>query len=248
MTPPEFRWPDGKRAALSISFDDARPSQVDVGLPILDAHSAKGTFYVSLGAVKTRLVGWEQAVANGHEIGNHSLRHACSANFPFGRGNALEGYTIDRMERELLQASDEIEALLGVRPRTFAYPCGQTFVGRGVDLKSYVPVVARHFLVGRRAFDESHTHPVHGDLARAASLDADGAPFERIKGWLDAAAADTAWVILMAHNVGDGGRQTMLADVLDEVCRHATDPANGIWLDTVAAVGEYIATQQSAAG
>ena len=107
--------------------------------------------------------------------------------------------------------------------------------------------MARHFLVGRRAFDESHTHPIHGDLARAASLDADCAPFERIKGWLDAASEDSGWVILMAHDVGDSGRQTMPADVLDEVCAYAQDPANGIWLDTVAAVGEYVAEHRGPA-
>ena len=27
-----FRWPEGKRGAISLSFDDARPSQVDNGV------------------------------------------------------------------------------------------------------------------------------------------------------------------------------------------------------------------------
>ena len=52
---PAFRWPDGKRAALSLSFDDARLSQVDRALPIMDAHDVKGTFYVSLGRVEARM-------------------------------------------------------------------------------------------------------------------------------------------------------------------------------------------------
>ncbi len=30
----DFRWPDGKRAAISLTFDDARFSQIDCGLPI----------------------------------------------------------------------------------------------------------------------------------------------------------------------------------------------------------------------
>jgi hypothetical protein len=50
------------------------------------------------------------------------------------------------MERdELLAANETLEELLGVRPRTFAYPCGQRFVGAGENTRSYVPVVARHF-------------------------------------------------------------------------------------------------------
>jgi hypothetical protein len=32
----DFRWPDGKRAAISLTFDDARFSQISQGMPILD--------------------------------------------------------------------------------------------------------------------------------------------------------------------------------------------------------------------
>src|ERR1017187_3810080 len=32
--PKKFRWPRGRRGAVSISFDDARPSAVEVGVPI----------------------------------------------------------------------------------------------------------------------------------------------------------------------------------------------------------------------
>ncbi len=235
-----FSWPDGKRAAISLSFDDARASQIERGLPILDAHGVKGTFYVSLDPLTSRLDAWRKALANGHEIGNHSLRHACSGNFDFARGNPLEDYTLERMEKELLEANEAIGKLIGVRPRTFAYPCGQTFVGRGEDLKSYVPVVARHFLVGRRAFDETHNHPQFCDLARATGLDMDRAGTDEVMAMVDAAAADDGWLILMGHDVGDAGRQVTLADALDELCRYAQEPANRLWIDTVAAIGAYI--------
>jgi hypothetical protein len=245
-SPDEFAWPGGRRAAVSLSFDDARPSQVDVGLPVLDRYGVKGTFYVSLSNAVQRLDAWRAAARVGHEIGNHSLRHACSGNFDFARANPLESYTLERMERELLQANGQIEEILGARPVTFAYPCGQTFVGRGEGLRSYVPVVARHFLVGRRAFDEVHNHPVYCDLARATSLDLDCASFEDAMAMIERAAGDDGWVIFMCHDVGEGGRQTTLADVLDEVCRYAADPANGIWIDTVATVGSFVRDAQAA--
>ncbi|MCU1274750.1 MAG: hypothetical protein JWO48_2181, partial [Bryobacterales bacterium] len=31
-----FHWPESKRVAVSLSFDDARASQVDVGVPLFD--------------------------------------------------------------------------------------------------------------------------------------------------------------------------------------------------------------------
>ncbi len=77
--PAIFRWPGGKRAALSLSFDDARSSQIDIGLALLAGYGIKVTFYVLVPEVQRRLDGWKSAVAYGHEIGNHSLHHPCTA-------------------------------------------------------------------------------------------------------------------------------------------------------------------------
>jgi len=44
----DFHWPQGKRAAISLTFDDARASQVDNGIPILDEYSVKATIYFSI--------------------------------------------------------------------------------------------------------------------------------------------------------------------------------------------------------
>ena len=238
--PQLFRWPEGKRAALSLTFDDARPSQLDTGLPILDAHGAKATFYVSPGNMEPRASDWRAALANGHEIGNHSLSHPCSANFGFARDKALEDLTLDEMEADLLAASDAIERLLGVRPATFAYPCGQTYVGRGEGVASYVPVVARHFLVGRNAFDETHNAPAYCDLAQVFGVDGDDRPFAWLKGFVDHAVEQAGWLVLLGHDVGSGGRQVTHADALTALCLYATDPANGIWIDTVETIGGYI--------
>jgi peptidoglycan-N-acetylglucosamine deacetylase len=141
-SPEHFAWPNGRRGAFSLSFDDARLSQIDQGMEILDAHGLKATFFVQIGPLQQRLEQWRRVIAGGHEIGNHTLTHPCSGNFRFSRTNALEDYTLERIEQDILAANQQIEALLGVVPQTFAYPCGQTYVGRGVNLRSYVPVVA----------------------------------------------------------------------------------------------------------
>ena len=96
-----FGWPDGIRAGLSLTFDDARLSQVDVGIPVLDAHGVRGTFYLSLQNAELRAQEWNRAAAAGHEIGNHTLTHPCSGSFAFSRSNALEDYTLDGIENEI---------------------------------------------------------------------------------------------------------------------------------------------------
>jgi peptidoglycan/xylan/chitin deacetylase (PgdA/CDA1 family) len=234
------RWPGGARMALSLSFDDGRESQVTAGLPVFARHDAKATFFVVPSAVERRLDGWKQAVAAGHEIGNHSLTHSCSGNFPFARQKALEDHSLSRMREELVEANRQITALLGVTARTFAYPCGQTFVGRGRDTQSYVPVIADLFLAGRGWLDEAANDPAFVDLAQTLGVEMDGKDFAQLRPHLDTARTRGAWLVLAGHDIGPDGNQTTRVAMLDELLAYAKDPANGIWLATVAEAADHI--------
>ena len=236
-----FAWPDGKRAAVSLSFDDARESQLDPGIVVLDACGAKATFYVSIGGLDRRLDHWRRAADAGHEIGNHTRNHPCSGNFPFARERALENYSLGRMEDELLDAQEAIEDRLGVVCETFAYPCANKFVGRGQTVQSYVPLVARHFLAGRNAYNETHNDPSFCDLAQLWGREADRATVEQLRAMVDQAVEAGGWLVFFGHDVGEAGvHQTVDAAALEALCRYCLDPARGIWLDTVAAVGRHI--------
>jgi len=155
-----FSWPEGKVMAISLTFDDARLSQIDKGIPLLDRYGVKGTFYVSLRSVEKRLDGWKAAFRNGHDIGNHSLLHTCSVNLGSG-GGGLENYTLTRMKMELDSAGRALKKILGVNTVSFGYPCGQTFIGRGIDTRSYVPLIAMMFESGRGRLDEAPNDPVN---------------------------------------------------------------------------------------
>jgi peptidoglycan-N-acetylglucosamine deacetylase len=242
--PAQVAWPAGTRVAVSFSFDDARLSQIDTGLPLLARHHAKVTFYVQPGNMPRRLEGWKAAAAAGHELGNHSSSHSCSANFAFSAGHPLEKMTLEDMQKDLDAANQEIERLTGVKPSTFAYPCGQKYVGRGEATRSYVPLVARTFLAGRGFRDESANDPLVVDLAQTMGIDSDGLTFEQMKALTVDAAARGAWVVFAGHDIGQSGRQVTLAAALEQFFDYAQDPANGVWLDTVSAVARYVRARQ----
>jgi beta-glucosidase len=244
--PSEFRWPQGKRAALSLTFDDARPSQVDIGFPIFEKYQVRVTFYVSPDSVEQRLEGWKKALAGDHEIGNHTLTHPCTGNYYAFRERALEDMTLGLMAAEIDDAGAAIFRLLGVRPRTFAYPCGQTFIGRGLKVASFVPLVAERFLAGRKWLSEDSNDPAFCDLAQLLSSESDGKSFEQIRSLIEPAMAEGRWLILTGHEIGEGGFQTTHAATLDEICRYARDPKNGLWIDTVANVADHISRSRSA--
>jgi peptidoglycan/xylan/chitin deacetylase (PgdA/CDA1 family) len=241
---PVFQWPQGKRAAVSLTFDDARPSQIDVGLPILDRHGVKATFYLSPPNIEQRLEAWRNAAAHGHEMGNHTLTHPCTGNFAWSRVNALEGQTLKSIEQEIVGASGALQELVSVQPRTFAYPCGQKFVGRSEGLHSYVPLVARHFLAGRGFRDETVNAPLFCDLAQLMGVDSDDRPIEYLLAWVERAVQEGGWLVFCSHDVGEYARQGMRTEVLDALCLYCADPDNGIWIDTVANVADYIRQQQ----
>jgi len=250
LDPSGFPWPDGVKAALSLTFDDGRSSQVTHAVPLLDSFNVKATFYAQPENLLEELELWQKAVASGHEIGNHTIGHPCTGNFAWVRyeGVALESYDLDRMRAELLQANDEIEKLLGVRPVSFAYPCGQTYVGRGRDTKSYVPLIAELFQTGRRWLDETSNAPDHFDPAQVMSMRMDGEDFSTVRRMIERTKRNENWLVLAGHGVGDSdsSRWGTNLGMLRELLAYAQDPDNGVWLAPVSEVASFIAKEQAA--
>jgi peptidoglycan/xylan/chitin deacetylase (PgdA/CDA1 family) len=235
-----FPWAEGARAAVSLTFDDARPSQVDVGLPIFDRHGVRVTFFLVPSNAEQRLAGWKKAAAAGHEIGNHSLDHPCTGNFVWARQKALEDYTLERMRQQLLAANARLRDLLGVTPEVFAYPCGQTFVGRGLDTRSYVPLVAATFVAGRGWLGEAPNDPERCDLAQVLGMEMDGKDFEQVRPLLEQARKGRSWLVLAGHDIGEPGVQTTQVGLLEKLLPYLRDPANGFWTAPMGTVAHAI--------
>jgi len=240
-----FKWPNGKRAAVSITFDDARTSQVDSGTALLDKYGVKATFFVVPATVEDRLDGWKKVVANGHEIGNHTINHPCTGNFSWSAKNALENYSLDDMRDELIECNKRIKELLGVESEVFAYPCGQKFIGRDTSTKSYVPLVAKMFIVGRGWRDEAMNNPDFCDLAQVSGIEMDGKNFDEILPLIEEVRRTGQWLILAGHEMGDSGVQTTRLKMLKQLIEYVQDPANGIWIAPVGTVAKYILTQDT---
>jgi beta-glucosidase len=236
--PVAFQWPHGKHTAISLTFDDARLSQPDKGIALMNKYSVKGTFYVSPGNMLKRVDAWKKVVAAGHEIGNHSLEHPCSGNFASSQDHALENYTLSSLSDELDSANILINKLIGVTPLSFAYPCGQTFTGKGKETRSYVPLVSAMFETGRTWMSEGANDPPSCDMAQLMAIEMDGKSFEQVMRIISQFSGK--WIILAGHETDSSGSQTTLLETLERICQYAADPANGIWIDNVHNIATYI--------
>jgi peptidoglycan/xylan/chitin deacetylase (PgdA/CDA1 family) len=125
-------WPEGAKAAVVLTYDDALESHFTNAVPALDAAGFKGTFFLS--NVKLADVPrWRAVAAAGHELGNHSLFHPCpAAVWATEHRYTSEGHTPASTLREIEQQNVLLTALDGKPTHGFASPCGQTLAG-GVD-------------------------------------------------------------------------------------------------------------------
>ena len=239
-----FSWPDGKSIALSLTFDDARLSQVEGGTALLNEYGVKATFFVVPAQVQERLNGWKKAVADGHEIGNHTLTHPCSGNYAWSRNKALENYSLQAMRREMEACNKQVVQLLGIQPTLFAYPCGHTYVGRGAGTRSYVPLVSKLFFAARTYRDNISNDPSFCDLSQLTGIDMDGKDFADILPWLQRARQNNHWVILGGHEMGESGHHTTRFVILTALLEYERDPANVIWIAPMGTVAEYISEKR----
>jgi peptidoglycan-N-acetylglucosamine deacetylase len=237
-------WPANKEAAISLSFDDARESQVLIGTRLLDSFGVKATFYVIPSGVQKQIEGWKKAVARGHEIGNHTVTHPCSGNFNWSRNNALENYTLEKIRYELTECNRQIKALLNVDAKTFAYPCGQKYVGSGTGTLSYVPMVAELFRTGRGYKEDNVNDPQFCNLSQLSSFEIDGKSFEEILPVIEEARKNKTWIIFGGHEINKDGFQTTKLETLTKLLAYAKDPANKIWIETVSNVEKYISSKK----
>jgi peptidoglycan/xylan/chitin deacetylase (PgdA/CDA1 family) len=126
-----FAWPDGHKAAVVLTYDDALQSQLDIAIPALDAAGLRGTFFLTgKGISPPDVARWRAAAANGHELGNHTVVHPClKERFAMPAQYQSESYTIDTMLAEIRTMNAMLTAIDGRLEHAFALPCGDTLAG-----------------------------------------------------------------------------------------------------------------------
>ena len=127
-------WPDNRRAAVSLTYDDGLNSQLDNVLPQLDAMGLKATFFLTMENMKARAADWRRAALGGHEMADHTATHPCM----------LSRFSAAAFKRTQLEPTERFnnENFGPDRIRTFAYPCGLDGLGIGSPRRRHARYVA----------------------------------------------------------------------------------------------------------
>ncbi len=124
-------WPDGKKAAIILTYDDGLDSHLQIAIPQLDSFEFKGSFYLYSHLPEDRFAAWKEVSDHGHELGNHSLFHPCEGNTAASRASRSSSlnYDVPSIIREISVMNKLLFAITGKQPESYAYPCSETMVG-----------------------------------------------------------------------------------------------------------------------
>jgi peptidoglycan/xylan/chitin deacetylase (PgdA/CDA1 family) len=200
-------------AAVSLTFDDAYPGQIEKAIPILDAKGLRATFFVHTDNVKSSWVSnwdaWRAAAANGHEVGSHTKSHLMLTQVRHTR----------QLRNEIVGSADLIaQQMGGVRPISFAYPFS--------DFNDSVQRQVRNAYL----------------LDRADCRMWGGEGFDADSGirTIEQAVKKKSWFYCMMHGVDEASFRPITSKAFAGIVAYLAQHQDSIWTDTYGNVGRYI--------
>ena len=236
-----FAWPHGEKAAVSLAYDDAVPTQLDNAIPALDRAGLKGSFYLTLAnpSLMNRLQEWRAAAARGHELGNHTLFHQCSARIAGHEWvtpeNDLDTTSAVRMVAQVKLANAMLHAIDGRTERTFTVPCGDRRA-QGVD---YVELVKSEFVAIKSGAGGVVPDMRALDPAAVAVTAPEGASGAQLIALVQQAAQAGTMINFTFHGIG-GDYITTSNQAHEELLAYLVAHRDLYWTDTFMSIMKYV--------
>ena len=241
-----FSWPNGAKAAVSLAYDDALPSQLDTAIPQLNAAGLKGSFYLPLSAetVQSRLADWRAASTQGHELGNHTLFHQCAKSLPgrdwVSKDRDLDKTPASRLIAEIRVGNAFLQAMDGKTKRTFTAPCTDQLAAG----TPYLPLLSSDFVAMKTT--------VGGVVADMKTLNIHAVPViapsevtgAQLIAWVKEAGVKGTMVNFTFHGIG-GDHLQISSAAHAELLQFLASHKNEYWTDTFLNLMEHVKSQQA---
>jgi peptidoglycan/xylan/chitin deacetylase (PgdA/CDA1 family) len=240
----QMKWPEGRTAAIVLTYDDALQSQLQFVLPQLAETGLHGTFFLEgANVTPADMRRWREVQRAGHELGNHSLFHPCpKAMLPDRTQYYAENYDARRLLDELAVMNDVLFGIDGEQTRTFSVPCSQMLMG-GVD---YTEALRHAGLVKYVRNGGDQYQSVITDFRKLDFFNVpswgpvDGPDGAQLIAYAQRVAGSRALGVFQFHGVG-GDYLSVSADAHHELVRFLKSHPE-IWVGTFQQVLDYVAT------
>ncbi len=232
---------NGKKCAVVLTYDDALNVHLDNVITSLDSFDIKGTFYLQgeAAVIRERMDEWRSAAENGHELGNHSLTHPCD-----GQGedrswvseeNDLSRYSVYRAVNEIRINNTILQAIDGNTERTFAYPCGDSYI----DTINYYTQVKDEF-VGARGVKTGMQQLKDIDLNDIQCYMINGDSGANMINLVNKAIETKTLLVFLFHGVGGEHGINVSLEAHQKLIHYIAEHQNEIWNATLVEVARYI--------
>ncbi len=230
-----------KPCAVVLTYDDALNVHIDHVIACLDSFDLKGTFYLQGEAsiIRTRMNEWRLAAEKGHELGNHSLTHPCDGN---GEGRSwvseekdLSNYSVYRAVNEIRVTNTLLQAIDGKTERTFAYPCGDSFI----DTINYFTRVQNEF-IGARGVQSGMQQINEIELTDIHCYAMNGQSGNEMINLVKQAQKSNSLLVFLFHGVGGEHSINVSLEAHEQLIHYLVQHENEIWIAPLVDVAKYI--------
>jgi len=235
---------NGKKCAVSLTYDDALNIDLDNVIPALDSVKLKGTFYLiaSSKAFTDRLKEWKVIANHGHELANHTLFHPCEGgpSRTFVTEYDLSKYSIRRINDEMRMTNSVLEAVDGKKKRTYAYPCGDTKIGDS----SYIDPSKTEFVAARGV--KSEMLPIDKiDIYNVGSYMINGQNGQHLIDLVKKAMETNTYLVFLFHGVGGEHSLNVSLEAHSQLLHFLKQHEKEIWIAPFIDVMEHVRKYQA---
>ncbi len=232
---------NGKSAAVVLSYDDGLNVHLDTVVPLLNQHDIRATFFINgtAASVAKRSDDWRIAAVNGHELGNHTMKHPCSAGLP-GREwvkpeKDLDRYTTSQFSDEIAQANTILHSIDNKQRRTFAYPCGDKIV-EGQSIVGVIENVA----VAARGVNGGINKPGQINLYDLLAYSVYGQDAELLIQEVAKAVSNNGLLVFLFHGVGGEHGLNIDRDEHRKFIEYLASSKDELWIAPLVDVADYV--------
>jgi peptidoglycan/xylan/chitin deacetylase (PgdA/CDA1 family) len=215
---PVFPWPENRKAAVSLTYDDALSGHHQRVAPFLQGHGLRATFYTNIcSRFLEEAEAWRQVAREGHELGNHTLFHPC---YVFkgqevswlDQGYNLRHYSPKRWQDEVTVANWALRQIDGRARRSFANTCHHRWIGEGDASVCLDSLILKHFVAARGAHTGRAVDPAAPDFTNLGTTGADHRTFAEWREELLRVREAGTWMIYTLHAVGRGEGENFIEE------------------------------------
>lgn len=240
-----YPWPNNALAAVSLSYDDALNSQLDNAIPALNKHGFKGSFYLTLtsSAFNTRKLEWQKIAQHGHELGNHTINHACRKSLPnrewVATDNNLDNISVSKIVTEIKKANTILKQLDNQNKRTFTVPCTDNLAYG----KDYLEAITPLFVGIKSKVGTTPKSMGDVDIKRVAVISAENLTGKQLISLVKEARSNGTMVNFTFHGIG-GDHLSISSQAHNVLLSFLAKNKADYWVDTFLNISLHVTQHQ----